>query len=385
MKIVYYTSPFFLDCDFPLLKAFKNKGHDVRLYIVLTSSSLKSTLLDMKRIDKPSGVYPISSFREFCCFKEYFDENNSFVVVREDMHFYSWKSFKLQMKIFKSIKSFNPDIIQLTLYPTEFEPFLYIFRKKIVQLVHDPFPHSGEVRNALLINIKLSTMFFKAFIMLNNRQRKAFVEKYHLQKKKVGLAKLGIYECMNKFASNKKVVNIDNYVLFFGRISPYKGVEYLIKAVNKLNGKTKLVIAGGGQLYFSKDLYEDNRNIIVINRYMDMYELYSLIKNASIIVCPYIDATQSGVIMTAYSLCKPVVVTNVGGLPDMVDDGKTGFVVEAKSSSAIYHALLKFLESPSLFDEVKENIKDKYYNGRESWDSIAHLYINIYNDFLNHD
>lgn len=379
MKIVYYTSPYFLDCDFPLLKAWKSMENiEVLLIIVLTPGSLKTTLLNMNSLEKDSGLYPIAEFPELLRFKDYYDVENSYVAVRKDMHFYSCKSLILQRSIYKKIKVFHPDIVQLTLYPTEYEPFLYFFRNKVVQLVHDPFPHTGETRRMLLVNIKLSTFFFKNFIMLNKRQREAFVNKYHLERKLVDVSQLGIYECINEFRNTNTTINKTNYILFFGRISPYKGIDYLINAVKRMGDDVQLIIAGGGTVYFPKSLYEGDSRIILMNRYIDMNELYELISNCSIVVCPYTDATQSGVVMTAYSLYKPVIVTDVGGLPDMVDDGKTGFVIPSKSAESLYKVLNEIYTNPSILQTLSDNIKKKYMSGVGSWQTIANQYLNIY-------
>lgn len=379
MKIVYYTSPYFLDCDFPLLKAWKNMGNiEVLLIIVLTPDSLKTTLLNMGSLEKESGIYPIVDFPELLRFRDYYDVDNAYVAVRKNMHFYSIKSFILQKRIYDIIKGFHPDIVQLTLYPTEHEPFLYFFRNKVVQLVHDPFPHTGEARRMLLVNIKLSTFFFKNFIMLNKCQREAFINKYHLARKRVDVSQLGIYECMNEFRNAKTTIDKTNYILFFGRISPYKGIDYLINAVKRMTGDVQLIIAGGGTVYFPKSLYEGDCRITLINRYIDMSELYELISNCGIVVCPYTDATQSGVVMTAYSLYKPVIVTDVGGLPEMVDDGKTGFVIPRKSVEALYKVLEEIYSNPSILQTLSDNIKKKYLSGVGSWQAIANQYLSIY-------
>lgn len=379
MKIVYYTSPYFLDCDFPLLKAWKNMGNiEVLLIIVLTPDSLKTTLLNMGSLEKESGIYPIADFPELLRFRDYYDVDNAYVAVRKNMHFYSIKSFILQKRIYNIIKGFHPDIVQLTLYPTEHEPFLYFFRNKVVQLVHDPFPHTGEARRMLLVNIKLSTFFFKNFIMLNKCQREAFISKYHLARKRVDVSQLGIYECMNEFRNANTTIDKTNYILFFGRISPYKGIDYLINAVKRMTGDVQLIIAGGGTVYFPKSLYEGDCRITLINRYIDMSELYELISNCGIVVCPYTDATQSGVVMTAYSLYKPVIVTDVGGLPEMVDDGKTGFVIPRKSVEALYKVLEEIYSNPSILQTLSDNIKKKYLSGVGSWQAIANQYLSIY-------
>lgn len=192
------------------------------------------------------------------------------------------------------------------------------------------------------------------------------------------VSQLGIYECMNEFRNANTTIDKTNYILFFGRISPYKGIDYLINAVKRMTGDVQLIIAGGGTVYFPKSLYEGDCRITLINRYIDMSELYELITNCGIVVCPYTDATQSGVVMTAYSLYKPVIVTDVGGLPEMVDDGKTGFVIPRKSVEALYKVLEEIYSNPSILQTLSDNIKKKYLSGVGSWQAIANQYLSIY-------
>ena len=91
-----------------------------------------------------------------------------------------------------------------------------------------------------------------------------------------------------------------------------------------------LTIAGGGKMYFDITAYEKHDLVEIINRYVGMEELSGLLQNSALTVCPYTDATQNGIIMTSYSLCKPVVATNVGGLGEMVEEGKNRLTCSSK-------------------------------------------------------
>lgn len=79
-----------------------------------------------------------------------------------------------------------------------------------------------------------------------------------------------------------------------------------------------LVIAGGGQIYFDFKPYENLNYIKLINEYIPISSLSGLLQNALFAVCPYKDATQSGVVQMAFSANVPLIVTNVGDLPNAV-------------------------------------------------------------------
>ena len=78
---------------------------------------------------------------------------------------------------------------------------------------------------------------------------------------------------------------------------------------------------------------------------------------------PFTDATQSGVIMTSYSLCKPVIATKVGGLTEMIDNGKSGILVPPKDIKALANAIINLLQDNKLYIDMQQYIKKQYYNG----------------------
>jgi glycosyltransferase involved in cell wall biosynthesis len=98
---------------------------------------------------------------------------------------------------------------------------------------------------------------------------------------------------------------------------------------------------------------KNNFNLYIDNiSYQKGAELF---QRSSVVVLPYIDASQSGIIPLAYSFKKPVVVTDVGSIPESVDDGVTGFIVPPKDPAALAEAILKLLEDEKLRRTMGEN------------------------------
>lgn len=73
-----------------------------------------------------------------------------------------------------------------------------------------------------------------------------------------------------------------------------------------------------------------------------MPQLAGLLNDALFAVCPYKDATQSGVIQTAFSMDCPVIGTDVGALPEAIDNGVTGLIVPPCNSEALAHAIIRY-------------------------------------------
>lgn len=142
----------------------------------------------------------------------------------------------------------------------------------------------------------------------------------------------------------------DSYILFFGFIRKYKGLDILLEAMNDnriRNTNIKLIVAG--EYYDDRKVYEDIiekhnlQNVKLFTDFIPDSKVFYYFSAADLVVQPYRNATQSGITQVAYHFEKPMIVTNVGGLPELVPDGKAGYVAEPDATS-IASAILKFYE-----------------------------------------
>jgi len=141
-------------------------------------------------------------------------------------------------------------------------------------------------------------------------------------------------------------------VLFFGRIWPYKGLDHLIRAEPLISARVtdvRFVIAGRGEDFARyRAMMRDPDRFTVINEFVSSERRAQLFAEAAVVVLPYVEASQSGVIPIAYAHEKPVVATSVGGLPEAVEDGRTGFVVPPRDERALADAVVQLLEDRRL-------------------------------------
>ena len=380
MKVVYYSSTSFSDTDFPLIREYQKKGIDVYFLIHLAPYNKRSTLIDIKTLINKPAILPASAYKEFDIYKEYIDLNKVYVINSIESSVRTWNNIKLTFKVYSFIKKINPDIIHLLAPLDTFSTIMYRFRANMVLTMHDPFPHTGEsnVRRTFFRNVAIKLV--PKFVLLNDIQKEDFKKVYHIKEEQILINKIGRFDYLDLWKEKTTKKNRHN-VLFFGRISPYKGIEYLCQAMLKVKEQVPdatLTIAGGGKIYFDITPYQKQDWVKVINRYVGMEELAGLLQNSSLSVCPYTDATQSGVIMTSCSLCKPVVATNVGGLGEMVDDQKTGLLVPPKDVDALAQGIITLLENDMLRKEMSNNIKNDYFVGEKTWKTIADKYIGFY-------
>lgn len=379
MKVLYYTHTYFLDCDLPLVEQLIKKGIDVLLIIDLPYYQLQSTMVNISKQIPQNDVLNVSSYSELGFISHYISLDKVFVLNR-CCKVYEYGNLLLRRTFAKIIKQYEPDVIHCTDFIDLSDFFLYIYRKKILQVVHDPFPHSGERTFKKSILRTLEYKMVKNYVLLNSRQKKEFLFKNKLKASHIYQAALGVYSCLHEFKNENNIVGGEQYILFFGRISPYKGVEYLIQAVEQLhqeNMDVTLVIAGGGNLYF-KNILSGKPYVKVINNFLSMDELYSLIAHCKFVVCPYIDATQSGVIMSAFALDKVVVGTDVGGIPQMLRYGELGPIVPPKSIKELSVIIKSLCLNERLLDNYRSKIQEACTHGVFSWEKIAEKYINVY-------
>jgi glycosyltransferase involved in cell wall biosynthesis len=139
-----------------------------------------------------------------------------------------------------------------------------------------------------------------------------------------------------KFSKSQKTIKPSHkYVLFIGRIRKYKGIENLISSFTKLGIQdVDLVIAGAGKLRV-----KNVSGIKFINRWLEEWEMYDLIKNAEVVVFPYMEASQSGLLPYCLNENKKVVVTPLLGLLEQTKAFKNVFVTKDFGVSGLTDSL----------------------------------------------
>ena len=287
-------------------------------------------------------------------------------------------------KIHKLVEKINPDVVLVDSHMLTYAVTSFLYRKKTVLLVHDPFLHSGEKFFIDNIFRRLYFSLIKTKILLNKNQKAEFIKYFKQDESHVFTSFLSIYNYLTYFSKKSEKNSASFNVLFFGRISPYKGLKYLFDAFSEIlqlkefNNIT-LTVAGSGNFDFDIKPYTAFPQIKIINEFVQPDLLAELVQNSSVVVCPYTDATQSGVVMSAYAFKKPVIATRVGGLPEMVDDGSTGLLIAPKDSPAIKEAVLKLYYHPEILQKMEENIEAEYYRGDKSWDHAAAQFMKVFN------
>jgi len=218
-------------------------------------------------------------------------------------------------KVIQFVNRISPTLIHFDTVSVRSIGLLPLISKYRIDItVHDPVSHSGEhswktnFTKWLFYKKAKHLFFYSAFAENQFRQNYTNVER------KSSLLHFQPFSFIRTY--QPLLSNRSDYILFFGRMSPYKGIDILLDAIPAV--------------------------------------LANLIAHAQFIVCPYRDATQSGVLMTAFALGKTVLATHVGAFPEYIRDKHDGFLIEP-NHSALSIAISKLL-SANYYLELQANV-----------------------------
>jgi glycosyltransferase involved in cell wall biosynthesis len=178
----------------------------------------------------------------------------------------------------------------------------------------------------------------------------------------------------------------EGLILFFGRINKYKGLQYLVEAIELLQHwglQVKAIIAGTGpELVSLRERIISNPAFILLEEYIPAEAVSGLFKRAQIVVLPYTDATQSGVAALSLSHSRPIIASDVGSLREMVRTGVNGLLVAPKDAiglaEAIKHLLTNHNEAVCMGESAHQLAQTEF-----SWESIAEKTITVYESLFN--
>lgn len=291
----------------------------------------------------------------------------------------------------KKILRKQPDLVVFQWWHPYFSPCYWVMinllkqKSKVLFLCHNVLPHKRFPLDRWLV--KTALMGGDYYIVQSRTDQENL-----LAIKPGAKFRLSVHPTYNAFKIQgmskeeaRKLLTIrneDHVLLFFGFVREYKGLKHLINAIPEVKKEIpniKLLIVGdfeNDKEYYVKlinrHLAEDV--IDIYDGYIPDQEVEKFFTACDIVVLPYESATQSGIVQIAFGFEKPVIVTNVGGLPEVVEHGKTGYVIKAKDHKQLSLAIIDFFKEKkaALF---KENIAKEAY--KFSWDRICEVVENL--------
>ncbi len=352
-----------------LAKQFQDEGHRVTIY----SFSLQY----------PNFLFPGKSQYS----NEEAPSNLKIISCINSINPFNWIKVGLQLK------KLQPEIIVVRYWLPFMGPcfgtILRIAKKnkysKIICIADNIIPHEKRLGDHLFTKYFVKPI--DAFICMSKNVL-ADVKQY--SQKTTQLVPHPLYDNFGELISTTKARNKlhinqnKNILLFFGFIRKYKGLNLLLEAIQIIKAKQsipnlQLLIAG--EFYDDKKVYDDlikklalENDVIIHSEFISNADVKYYFCAADFVIQPYKNATQSGVTPLAYHFEKPMLVTNVGGLPDLVPNKITGLIAEPNSVDIANKIEELFTFEKGYFEENIKLEKKKY-----TWDNLTQTVLNLSN------
>lgn len=330
--------------------------------------------------------------------EEYFSDKVTIIKLFDMLNFsmnHLEKAFSIQ-NIFalfsfsriKTIEKIDPDVIHITtplMPPLAFFLFINKIDRKypIVYTKHGLHSNSGSFKKFFeeyVLNFFEKFISFQNIIVHTQNDKKELLEARKLDEKNVVVIPHGTYDLFTQY--EKEISAEKDTVLFFGNIREYKGLDVLLRAVPTIAKQIpdlKVILAGEGDLSLYRSLMEvcDKSVLEIYNEFVPDDLVASLFQRSALVVLPYTEMSgMSGVLNVAFAFGKPVVVSDVGGLDEAVEHGKTGLLVPPRDPQALADAIIQLLVDPDSRAMMDENVKRKAEE--LSWCSVAKKTMEVY-------
>lgn len=288
------------------------------------------------------------------------------------------------VKVARRVRSLNPDLVIFKYWMPFFAPAFAVIAKmvkrarntKVLFVCDNIIPHERRPGDDFLTRMVLKTVDY--YIVMSETVEKDLLQ--FVPDAKCRRLHHPVYEFFKgdfrKEEARKKLgLGPGPVVLFFGYIRRYKGLHVLLDAVALLKDKLPAKLLVAGEFYDDKAKYDQQieklgiqDSVILLDRYIPNEEVGLYYAAADVVALPYVSATQSGIVQICYNYNKPVIATDVGGLPEVVSDGETGFVVPAGNARALADAIKRFYDEnrEMAFSRRVAEVKKNF-----SWDRMA--------------
>lgn len=283
------------------------------------------------------------------------------------------------IKSAKIIKDKNPDLIIFKYWLPFFGPCFGTIAKfvkkntkaKVLFICDNIIPHERRIGDVVFTKYAFKQADY--FIVQSDAVEKDLIKYFPSAKyKKVPHPVYENFgEPIQKEIARKHIgIQSKKVILYFGYVRAYKGLIVLIEAMKQMEDVFLLAV---GEYYDDRNKYFDKVKSLGLESRVKFYpdyipneEVNIYFSAADVVVLPYLSATQSGITQIAYNFNKPVIATDVGGLSEVVINGKTGFIVAPNNTVALAEAINRFYaesrESEFVEEVKKEKIKYSWYN-----------------------
>lgn len=396
MKLCFVISDF-SDSTFGLVKALLNAGHDVDTYYCShQNASFMSSAFEITTNKK-------RSLGEILELNQSNSRGVSFVDSYPKSHVYLVRTFKtgnrsqgIKQKVIRGIFAYyykkvakviinkNYDYIDIISQSNPIiQLYKYIPESKVLFSFHEVLDSHLKDGTVLPI-IKTLLKEGHTIRVFSEKSKSDITSRMNINDSQIHVVPFGLYTSYLEFGNMTipEFENLENYILQYGFIEPYKGLSVLYDALRILDEKgirINTVVAGRGHDPILEKM-SNLGNIKYINEFISNDKLAYLIKHCRFVVCPYLSASQSGVPQTVYVFSKPIVATRTGTFTELISHLETGLLIMPNNAKELSNAIEMLYSDSDLYEKCCSNIdKYKISNENYNWNNIAFRYCEILN------
>lgn len=295
------------------------------------------------------------------------------------------------IEMMQIIQSIGADILHVQETNDFWYDMTLLFNKMppLVTTIHDVFRHPGDRETAPASEYTRLVSFYRSqHIIVHTRSlQDVLMKRFHIPQQRVSVVSHGelgsLYQ--RRGHSPHPLPREPHTLLFFGRVWPYKGLSYLLEAMPLIAQHipdVKLIIAGRGeslQRYFPNGY--DRCRYEIFNDFIPAEDVIGLFQRSALTVLPYVESSQSGVAALSYGLGTPVVASNVGGLSEMIQNGKDGFLVPPRDAHSLANAIVCILRDRDLQHQMQKAALSRCQSDL-NWSTIAYQTVDIYHQLI---
>jgi glycosyltransferase involved in cell wall biosynthesis len=387
VRVVYYTHTAFFEVALSLVEEL-SKLAEVHLLMEVGPAAWATAGFDRRRETTPEGLVPGRAILEGMppgVGARVSGAASFQLVVHGSSRSLDPRAWRISRQALGFTRDLEPDVLHVD--DVDVSPRLPMALGAargipLILSVHDPETHSGEASWRKRLSRRLAYPKANRFLLHSRVFERDFAEAYRIPSDRICTVHLGALDVLRAWGEDGPIEDRPT-VLFFGRLSVYKGLETLYVAaplVAEQVPDVRIVVAGRPVREYvppSPPHLPEPAILEVLDGYVSNPRAARLFREATVVACPYKDATQSAVLLTAYGFERPVVATRVGGIPEYVKEGETGLLVPPDDPRRLADALVRVLRDDELRTRLQDGIR-RARGDRLDWGRAAREVLQVY-------
>jgi len=300
-------------------------------------------------------------------------------------------------KALKRMRDWQPDVVIIPWWHPYFAPMWSVMGRgikrlpsqpKLLFICHNVLPHEQSKISKMVLPFITKVVLRVGDGFVVHSEKDGRLLKQFLPEATVEVTPLPTYQAIGKESVGTLPVTVPDdrpLLLFAGFVRPYKGLDVLLDGIAIALKKRPLHLLIAGEFWQGSDLYRAQIErlgigdaVTIIDEYLPDETLAACLERADVTVLPYRSATQSAIIQAAFGHGCPVITTDVGGLGEVVENGRTGLVVPPENPQALADAIERYF-GEDLGTRFREDVLVGR-NGRFAWKQLINIIVNILED-----